>query len=73
MRSVIKDIGEAGDIHLAAVGIGHDVGRYYAHSISTVAPNELAGAVIRIITEVLAPRRSPQQGPGQPDPTDEPI
>ena len=70
LLSVIKGIGEAGDIHLAAVGIGHEVGRYYAQSITVTAPEELAGAVIRIIGDLLCPPPSTAQDSGTPESTD---
>jgi cobaltochelatase CobT len=53
LRSVIHGIAQAGDIELAAVGIGHPVERYYARSMTITAPEELDGAVIQIIEELL--------------------
>jgi cobaltochelatase CobT subunit len=69
LRSVIKGIGEAGDIHVAAVGIGHEVGRYYARSITITAPEELAGAVVRIIGELLCSPLSTAQDSSTPEST----
>jgi cobaltochelatase CobT len=70
LRDVIEDVGEAGDVHLAAVGIGYEVGRYYAHSITINVPEELAGALVGMITEVLCPPPRPAQDPTDRDPTD---
>ncbi len=68
LLSVIYGISEAGDIQLAAIGIGHDVGRYYAHSITITAPEELDGAVLQLIEQLLCARSVPSPEPQTPDP-----
>jgi cobaltochelatase CobT len=53
--SVIYGIAEASDIQLAAIGIGHPVERYYLHSATVTAPEELDGAVLQMLEKRLGP------------------
>jgi cobaltochelatase CobT len=62
LLSVIDGIAQAGDIQLAAIGIAHDVGRYYPHSITITAPSELDGAVLQVIEQLLC--QPPAADPG---------
>ena len=59
LRGVIHGIAQAGDIALAAIGLGHPLGhpveRYYARSIAVAAPEELDGAMLRLIEQLLCP------------------
>jgi cobaltochelatase CobT len=55
LLSVIHGIAQAGDIHLAAIGIGHPVERYYARSITITGLEELDGAVLQIVEQLLCP------------------
>jgi len=50
LRSVIEEIETRSRIELIAIGIGHDVTRYYKHAVTIVDAEELAGAM----TEQLA-------------------
>ncbi|MEO0327032.1 MAG: cobaltochelatase subunit CobT [Pseudomonadota bacterium] len=50
LRHVIEDIESHSPIELLAIGIGHDVTRYYSRAVTIVDAEELAGA----ITEQLA-------------------
>ncbi len=50
LRHVIEDIEDHSPIELLAIGIGHDVTRYYKRAVTIVDAEELAGA----ITEQLA-------------------
>ena len=50
LRHVIEDIEAHSPIELLAIGIGHDVTRYYKRAVTIVDAEELAGA----ITEQLA-------------------
>jgi len=54
LLSVIHEIAQAGDIQLAAIGIGHDVERYYSRSITIAAPEELEGAILQLIGQLLS-------------------
>jgi cobaltochelatase CobT len=50
LRSVIQQIETASPVELIAIGIGHDVGRYYRRAVTIVDVEQLGGA----ITEQLA-------------------
>lgn len=50
LRHVIEDIETYSPVELLAIGIGHDVTRYYERAVTIVDAEELAGA----ITEQLA-------------------
>lgn len=50
LRFVIEDIEERSPVELIAIGIGHDVTRYYKRAVTIVDAEELAGAM----TEQLA-------------------
>jgi cobaltochelatase CobT len=61
LLSVIHGIGQAGDIQLGAIGIGHPVERYYTRSITINALEELDGAVLQLIEQLLCQSpRTPQ-------------
>ena len=50
LRTVINEIETASPVELIAIGIGHDVGRYYRKAVTIVDVEQLGGA----ITEQLA-------------------
>jgi cobaltochelatase CobT len=50
LRAVIEMIEERSPVELIAIGIGHDVTRYYKRAVTIVDAEELAGAM----TEQLA-------------------
>jgi len=50
LRAVIELIEERSSVELLAIGIGHDVTRYYRRAVTIVDAEELAGAM----TEQLA-------------------
>ncbi len=71
LRTVIQQIETASPVELIAIGIGHDVGRYYRKAVTIVDVEQLGG----VITEQLAdlfdeePKRAGRMGPGlQPPP-----
>jgi cobaltochelatase CobT len=45
LRQVIEDIVTRSDVQLVAVGIGHDVTRYYRRAVTLLDAEELAGAL----------------------------
>jgi len=53
LRAVIQTIEVAGDIQLAAIGIGFDVGRYYARASLIRTPGDLGGELIGVLEGVL--------------------
>ncbi|MFP4539094.1 MAG: cobaltochelatase subunit CobT [Dichotomicrobium sp.] len=50
LREVIREIETRSEVELIAIGIGHDVTRYYKRAVTIADPEELAGAM----TEQLA-------------------
>jgi len=45
LREVIQEIENRSDVELIAIGIGHDVTRYYKRAVTIADPEELAGAM----------------------------
>src|SRR5271155_1570456 len=79
LRSVIAEIENASPVELIAIGIGHDVRRYYQRAVTIVDVEQLGGAiteqlaalfeeepraVTRASASLLAPLPSVQGGPG---------
>jgi cobaltochelatase CobT len=57
LRSVMEEIAQAGDIQLAAIGIGHDVGRYYGRGIAvTDLDDDVTQALLDLIQQLLGPQ-----------------
>ena len=54
LRHVIEDIESNSPIELLAIGIGHDVTRYYRHAVTIVDAEELAGAMTEQLAELFA-------------------
>ncbi len=59
LRSVIEDIETRSPVELIAIGIGHDVTRYYEHAVTIVDAEQLGGAM----TEQLASLFEENTGP----------
>ena len=65
LRQVIADIEARSPVELIAVGIGHDVTRYYARAVTLIDAEELGGAMTEKLAELFeehdvkptAPRR----------------
>ena len=62
LRHVIEDIEANSPIELLAIGIGHDVTRYYQRAVTIVDAEELAGAMTEQLAELF----------GEADPTGTP-
>jgi cobaltochelatase CobT len=61
LRGVVRGIEQAGDIDLAAIGIGHPVEHYFSQGISIEAPEQLDDAILRLVEGALCrPLRTPQ-------------
>jgi len=63
LREVIREIESRSDVELIAIGIGHDVTRYYHRAVTIADPEELAGAMTDQLAalfdeETAADRRS---------------
>ena len=53
LRDVIKDIEARDAVELVAIGIGHDVTRYYRRAVTIVDAEELGGTMMRKLTELF--------------------
>ena len=54
LRSVIGEIENRSSVELLAIGIGHDVTRYYKRAVTLVDAEELAGAMTDQLAELFA-------------------
>ena len=64
LRWVIEDIETRSPVELIAIGIGHDVTRYYRRAVTIVDAEELGG----VMTEKLAELFEEHSGEGEPRP-----
>ncbi len=64
LRHVIEDIETRSPVELIAIGIGHDVTRYYRRAVTIVDAEELAGAMTEKLAELFddQPPAPPRQG-----------
>jgi cobaltochelatase CobT len=62
LRFMIEQIEQRSPVELIAIGIGHDVTRYYSRAVTIVDAEELAGVMMEKLTELFEDR------PGQPSP-----
>ena len=53
MRQVIEEIETRSPVELIAIGIGHDVTRYYRRAVTITDPSELAGAMTDKLVELF--------------------
>jgi cobaltochelatase CobT len=53
LRDVIREIESRSLIELVAIGIGHDVTRYYRRAVTIVDAEELGGTMLRKLTELF--------------------
>ena len=61
LRQVIEEIETRSPVELLAIGIGHDVTRYYRRAVTITDPSELAGAMTDKLVELFeedAPTRT---------------
>ena len=58
LKSVIKDIENKTDIDLIAIGIGHDVTRYYSKAVTLHRAEELGGVMLEQLTELFADNKA---------------
>jgi cobaltochelatase CobT len=54
LRQVIDEIENRSPVELIAIGIGHDVTRYYKRAVTITDPSELAGAMTDKLVELFA-------------------
>ncbi|MBD0274333.1 MAG: cobaltochelatase subunit CobT, partial [Acetobacteraceae bacterium] len=53
LRKVIADVEGRGDVELIAIGIGHDVTRYYRRAVTIVDAEELGGTMMKKLSELF--------------------
>lgn len=53
LRDVIAWIEAVGAVELAAIGIGHDVTRYYRRAVTIMDPEELGGTMLQQLTSLF--------------------
>src|SRR5215813_13321340 len=53
LRQVIEEIETRSSVELIAIGIGHDVTRYYRRAVTVTDPSELAGAMTDKLVELF--------------------
>jgi cobaltochelatase CobT len=66
LRKVIEEIENRSPVELIAIGIGHDVTRYYTRAVTISDPSELAGAMTDKLVELFeeAPKAVPSRPRG---------
>ena len=62
LRRVINDIETRSPVELIAIGIGHDVTRYYRRAVTIVDAEELGGAMTEKLAELFSDTQSGQPG-----------
>jgi cobaltochelatase CobT len=69
LRYVIEEIETRSPIELIAIGIGHDVTRYYRRAVTIVDAEELGGAMTEKLAELFdesAAQTAARVKPGRP-------
>ena len=65
LREVITEIETKSPVQLIAIGIGHDVTRYYRRAVTIVDVEQLAGAMVEQLAELFeeeGARKKPATG-----------
>jgi cobaltochelatase CobT len=62
LRQMIALIEGQGRVELLAIGIGHDVTRYYSRALTIVDAEELGGAMTEKLAELFADTQTPRRG-----------
>jgi cobaltochelatase CobT len=63
LRGVVRIAKHAGDIQIAASGIGRPVEQYVSQSVTIDGPEQLEGAVVRLIEQSLCNRPERRRRP----------
>ena len=53
LREVIRDIERTGEVELIAIGIGHDVTRYYRRAVTIVDAEQLGGVMLERLADLF--------------------
>jgi cobaltochelatase CobT len=65
LRQVIADIENRSPVELIAIGIGHDVTRYYKRAVTIVDAEELGGAMTEKLAELFEERQNMPVSPAR--------
>ena len=65
LRFVIEQIEQRSPVELIAIGIGHDVTRYYSRAVTIVDAEELAGVMMEKLAELFDEKAAPVRGKRQ--------
>ena len=65
LRSVIEDIETRSPVELIAIGIGHDVTRYYEHAVTIVDAEQLGGAMTEQLASLFEESTGPKRRRGK--------
>jgi cobaltochelatase CobT len=60
LRDVIRDIERLHEVELTAIGIGHDVTRYYRRAVTIVDAEQLGGVMLEKLAELFEEERGAQ-------------
>jgi cobaltochelatase CobT len=58
LREVIREIERQGSVELTAIGIGHDVTRYYRRAVTIVDAEQLGGVMLERLAELFEEEKS---------------
>src|SRR5207248_8423623 len=58
LRHVIEEIEDRSSIELTAIGIGHDVTRYYRRAVTIVDAEQLGGVMLERLAELFDEEKS---------------
>ncbi|MGO9675556.1 MAG: cobaltochelatase subunit CobT [Methylocella sp.] len=73
LRHVIETIETRSPVELIAIGIGHDVTRYYRRAVTIVDAEELGGAMTEKLAELFSETAAPARGERRKDSTKSPL
>ena len=65
LRHVIGAIEDSSPVELVAIGIGHDVTRYYKRAVTIVDAEQLGGTMMEELTALFEVDDSPSPGRGR--------
>ena len=66
LRDVIEYVETRSDVELVAIGIGHDVTRYYRRAVTIVDVEQLGGTMMEQLADLFDEESLQQQGRGKP-------
>ncbi len=66
LRHIIEEIETRSPVELIAIGIGHDVTRYYRRAVTIVDAEELGGAITEKLAELFSETQGAAPATGQP-------